>query len=61
MLSEISKERRVKQPSEIYRPGDLLPNTLRGISRKYALLLEQCGRNFCVNDDTFQAKLNEQK
>ncbi len=27
---------------EIYRPGDLLPYTLQGISRKYALLLGQC-------------------
>jgi hypothetical protein len=25
-----------------YWPGDLLPYTLRGISRKYALLLGQC-------------------
>jgi hypothetical protein len=43
MLLEISKWRRVKPPSEIYRPGNLLPYTLRGISRKYALLLGQCG------------------
>jgi hypothetical protein len=28
MLSEISKRRRVKIPSDIYRPGDLLPYTL---------------------------------
>jgi hypothetical protein len=42
MLLEISEGRRVKPTSEIYRPGDLLPYTLRGISRKYALLLEQC-------------------
>jgi hypothetical protein len=42
MFSEISEWRRVKPPSEIYRPGDLLPYTLRGISRKYALLLGQC-------------------
>ncbi len=43
MLLEISERRRVKPPSEIYRPGDLLPYTLRGISRKFALLLGQCG------------------
>jgi hypothetical protein len=42
MLWEISEGRRVKPTSEIYRPGDLLPYTLRGISRKYALLLGQC-------------------
>ncbi len=42
MLSEISQGTRVKLPSEIYRPGDLLPYTLRGIFRKYALLLRQC-------------------
>jgi hypothetical protein len=42
MLKEISEGRGVKPPSEIYRPGDLLPYTLRGISRKYALLLGQC-------------------
>ncbi len=44
MLWKISEGRRVKRPSEIYRPGDLLPYTLRGISRKCALLLEQCTR-----------------
>jgi hypothetical protein len=37
MLSEISEGRRFKPPSEIYRPGDLLPYTLRGITWKYAL------------------------
>jgi hypothetical protein len=42
MFSEISEGRRVKPCSEIYRPGDLLPYTLRGISRKYALLLGHC-------------------
>ncbi len=42
MLSEISKGRRIKPPSEIYRPGDLLPYTLREIIWKYALLLGQC-------------------
>jgi hypothetical protein len=42
MLWEISEGRRVKPPLEIYRPGDLLPYTLRGISRKCALLLGQC-------------------
>jgi hypothetical protein len=42
MLWEISEGRRGKPPSEIYRPGDLLPYTLRGISRKCALLLGQC-------------------
>jgi hypothetical protein len=42
MLWEISEGRRVKPPSEIYRPGDFLPYTLRGISRKCALLLGQC-------------------
>jgi hypothetical protein len=41
MLSEISEGRRVKPPSEIYRPGDVLPYTLRGISRKSALFLGQ--------------------
>jgi hypothetical protein len=41
-FSEISEGSRVKPPSEIYRPGDLLPYTLRGISRKCALLLGQC-------------------
>jgi hypothetical protein len=45
MHSEISKGRRVKPPSEIYWPEDLLPYTLQGISRKYALLLGQCGGN----------------
>jgi hypothetical protein len=44
MLWEISEGRRVKPPSEIYRPGDLLPYTLRIISRKCALLLGQCSR-----------------
>jgi hypothetical protein len=38
MLLEISEGRRVQPPSEVYRPGDLLPYTLQGISRKYALL-----------------------
>jgi hypothetical protein len=33
---------RIKLPSDIYRPGDLLSYTLRGISRKYVLLLGQC-------------------
>jgi hypothetical protein len=42
MLWEISEERRVNPPSEIYQPGDLLLYTLRGISRKFALLLGQC-------------------
>jgi hypothetical protein len=42
MLEEISEGRRVKPPSEIYRPGDLLPYTLRGISQKYSILLGQC-------------------
>jgi hypothetical protein len=42
MLSEILEGRRVKPPLEIYRPGDLLPYTLRGITRKYMLLLGQC-------------------
>jgi hypothetical protein len=42
MLWEISEGRRVKPPSEIYRPGDLLPYTLQGISWKCALLLGQC-------------------
>jgi hypothetical protein len=42
MFTEISEWRRVKPPSEIYRPGDLLPYTLRGISQKYAILLGQC-------------------
>jgi hypothetical protein len=37
MLWEISEGRRVNPPSEIYRPGDLLPYTLRVISRKCAL------------------------
>jgi hypothetical protein len=49
MLWEISEERRVNPPSEIYRPGDLLPYTLRGISRKFALLLGQC-TNVTVHD-----------
>jgi hypothetical protein len=48
MLSEISEGRRVKPPWGIYWPGDLLPYTLRGISRKYALLLGQC-RGSCVH------------
>jgi hypothetical protein len=43
MLSEISKGRKVKPPSEIYRPGDLLPFTLWGITRNCALLLGQSG------------------
>jgi hypothetical protein len=34
MLSEISKGRMVKTPSEIYLPGDLLPYTLGGIILK---------------------------
>ncbi len=42
MFSEISEWRRVKLPSEIYWPGDLLPYTIRGVSRKYALLLGLC-------------------
>jgi hypothetical protein len=42
MLSEISERRRVKPPSESYQPEDLLPYTVRGITRKYALLLGQC-------------------
>jgi hypothetical protein len=44
MFSEISEGRRVKLPSEICWPGDLLPYTLRGITgtRKHALLLGQC-------------------
>jgi hypothetical protein len=42
MLWEISEERRVNPSSEIYLPGDLLPYTLRGISRKFALLLGKC-------------------
>ncbi len=41
MLSEISEGRRVNPTLEIYRPGDLLPYTLGGISWKYALLLGQ--------------------
>ncbi len=42
MLLEISKGRRIKLPSEIHRPGDLLPYTLQGIYQKYALLLGKC-------------------
>ncbi len=42
MISEISEGRRVKPPSEIFRPGNLLPYTLPVISRKYALFLGQC-------------------
>jgi hypothetical protein len=42
MLLGLSEGRKVKPPSEIYLPGDLLPYTLSGIPRKYALLLGQC-------------------
>jgi hypothetical protein len=35
MLSEISEAMRVKMPSEICLPGDLLPYTLRRITRKF--------------------------
>ncbi len=55
MLLEISEGRRVKPPLEIYRPGDLLPYTLRGITWKYALLLGQ-GEHplvFFTGEDTF--------
>jgi hypothetical protein len=46
MLSEISGRRRVKPPSEIYWPGDLLSYTLGGISQKHALLLGQCASSY---------------
>jgi hypothetical protein len=42
MLSEISKGRMVEPPSEISRPGDLLPYTLREITQRYALLSGKC-------------------
>ncbi len=43
MLLEISEGRWVKLLLETSPPGDLLLHTLRGITRKSALLLGQCG------------------
>jgi hypothetical protein len=53
MLWEISEGRRVKPPSEIYWPGYFPPYTLRGISRKCALLLGQCSTLLSKSDNVF--------